>query len=127
MKKKECRGGFGLALFVVCFIALPAIAGAQDQAGGRVDYQVDYFGNDIVGRDVAGGDWAACQKLCLAEPKCVVWTLYTPPPGTVGGCWLKHSKGPTQVSQYAISGSRTAMPSPNGTLVDPFAPLSQRQ
>ena len=96
-------------------------------ASDGIEHQINYFGNDIIGRDIAGGDWAACQALCVAEPKCVVWTLCTPPPGTVGGCWLKHTKGTPQASPYSISGSRAGTASPSDTQLDPVAPSSQPQ
>ncbi len=71
-----------------------------------LDQKTDYFGNDIRGMDIKGGDWHTCQSMCRAEPRCIVWTLYTPPPGNVGGCWLKHTKGRSTPNPYSISGAR---------------------
>ncbi len=120
MRIKEYWPAFSLAVFLV--FGLPSLATAQEQG---IAYQTDYFGNDIVGRDIAGGDWAACQALCIAEPRCVVWTLYTPPSGNVGGWWLKHTKGPAQTNQYSISGTRASTSSPSDIGANPSAPSSQ--
>lgn len=123
------RRRLSLAVFGIGLLAVP-VAHAQTGAtvgGNGIAHETDYAGNDIFGRDIAGGDWAACQAMCMAEPRCVVWTLYTPPPGNVGGCWLKHTKGVASANQYSISGERALITSPGDTGVDPSAPSSLRQ
>lgn len=81
----------------------PTSAPASDP---RLDQRTDYLGNDIRGMDIKGGDWRTCQSMCQAEPRCVVWTLYTPPPGNTGGCWLKHTRGRSTPNPHSISGTR---------------------
>lgn len=81
----------------------PTSATASDP---RLDQRTDYSGNDIRGMDIKGGDWRTCQSMCQAEPRCVVWTLYTPPPGNTGGCWLKHARGRSTANPHSISGTR---------------------
>lgn len=69
--------------------------------------RTDRFGNDLRMVETAPGNFEACAEVCRAESQCEAFTLYTPPPGAKGYCWLKGSAGSASAAPHSISGVRT--------------------
>ena len=66
----------------------------------------DRPGNDLRMVEVAPRAYPACQAACQGDSRCVAFTLYTPPPGDKGFCWLKHAAGERRRAPHVSSGLR---------------------
>lgn len=84
----------------------PATQPAASFASFRPEPQTDRWGNDLGMVQVGPGDFAACRKHCMANTKCLAFTLYTPPPFNAGFCWMKAAVGNPTHSPHSISAVR---------------------
>lgn len=66
----------------------------------------DRAGNDIGVIEVPSRDFDACRAACSANAQCRAFTVYTPPPGDRGFCWMKSAAGPVTEGDHVISGVR---------------------
>lgn len=117
-------GSLAAASFPVVSRALAPADGApgSHQFAAAVQEGVDLYGNDIGMVEVAPGDVAACSARCDADGRCQAFTLYTPPPGDKGFCWLKHAVGERRAGPYVVSGLRRSTPTRQAAA--PVAPAS---
>lgn len=66
----------------------------------------DRPGNDLRMVEVAPRAYSACQAACQVDSRCLAFTVYTPPPGDKGFCWLKHAAGERRQGPHVSSGLR---------------------